>query len=81
MTGRDRAKVIAVMADRRVVDPDEAGALQMLNPALGDDRRHCLVGAADPLAALDSQREGEESTRLLRYRGAADVTAGAPPSF
>jgi hypothetical protein len=53
----------------------------MLNPALGDDRRHCLVGAADPLAALDSRREGEESTRLLRYRGAADVTTGAPPSF
>jgi hypothetical protein len=74
VTGRDRAKVIAVMADRRVVDPDEAGALQMLNPALGD-------GAADPLSALDSQREGEDSTRLLRYRGAADVTPGAPPSF
>ena len=49
---------------RRPAHDDEAGAVQVLDKALGDDVRHDLVGFVDALPAADAQREGEQPSHL-----------------
>ena len=43
-------------SDRRLFHDDEAGALEVLRQALGDDARHDLAGVADQLSAAVAQR-------------------------
>jgi hypothetical protein len=45
--------------NRRPLHNDEARSLQMLDKALGDDRRHDLGGVMLPPAAVEAQRERE----------------------
>jgi hypothetical protein len=57
-------------ADRRPLHDDEAGALEVLDQALGDVFGHDLVGVVDALAALkarcEGERRGEVESRLNR---------------
>jgi hypothetical protein len=50
-------------ADRRPLHNDEARSLQVLDKALGDDRRHEFVGIVDPLAALKRSANASASAR------------------
>ena len=45
--------------DRRPLHHDKARSLQVLDQALGDDRRDEFVGVVDAVAAVKAQREGE----------------------
>jgi hypothetical protein len=56
-------------ANRRPLHDDEAGPLEVLNQALGDDRRHELVGVADALAALKAQPNASASATSSAVAG------------
>jgi hypothetical protein len=62
---------------------DEAGALQMLHKAFGDNLRHDLVGVVDALAAFEAQRIGERVGEIAwvgRNRSAAKARQSRNPS-
>ena len=61
---------------RRPLHDDEAGALQVLHKALGDDLRHDLVGVVDALAALVSKRIGQRRGQVGRVGGRELVGVG-----
>jgi hypothetical protein len=56
-------------SDRRLFHDDEAGALEVLDQPLGDDRRHHLAGVVRPLAAAVAQREGERIGEVVGAGG------------
>jgi hypothetical protein len=51
----------------RPLHDDESRSLQMLDQALGDDRRHEFVGVVNALAALKAQGEGERVGQVLEF--------------
>ena len=55
---------------------DEAGVLQMLHKALGDDLGHDLVGVMDTLATLVSERIGNRRGKVGRVGGRELVSVG-----
>jgi len=70
-------------ADRRPLHDDEAGALQVLHKALGDNPRHHLGGVTLPLAAVAAQANAKASAILSRrlWRNPRDTTQRARPSL
>ena len=55
-------------ADRRFLHDDEAGALQMLHKALGDDRRHHLAGVPSACARCSAARRRAHRRGLRSWR-------------
>jgi len=56
-------------ADCRSLHDDEAGALEMVDKALGYDPRHDLSGVMFPLSAIGPERERQGVGEVFGRRG------------
>jgi hypothetical protein len=74
------APQLRAASDRRSLHNDEAGPLQVLHKALGDDRRHDLVSVVDALAALEVQRERKRVGDDFGCGGKEGIAAALYPS-